>query len=119
MAVARGYATAAWFEWGGDAGYGYVTTPTNIGTSSQVARLSATVDGLLPGATCHYRLVASNTFGVAFGADSLLTTGMKVATWTYLTYPAIPSGLSNIVAQACGHGHSLRGLSKQSAFRAF
>lgn len=109
MATARGYSTAAWFEWGGNASYGYVTTLTNIGTSGQVARVSAAVDGLLPGAIYHCRLVASNTFGVTLGADSIFTTGMKVATWTDLTvpYPAIPSGLSNIVAQASGHGHNL------------
>lgn len=109
MATARGYATAAWFEWGGDASYGYVTTLTNIGTSGQVARVSEAIDGLLPGAIYHYRLVASNTFGVAFGADSIFITGMKVATWTDLSvpYPAIPSGLTNIVAQASGHGHNL------------
>jgi hypothetical protein len=71
--------------------------------------VSAAIDGVLPGAIYHYRLVASNTFGVALGADSIFTTGMKVATWTDLSvpYPAIPSGLTNIVAQASGHGHNL------------
>jgi hypothetical protein len=33
MATARGYPTAAWFEWGSDGSYGQVTTLTNIGIS--------------------------------------------------------------------------------------
>jgi Regulator of chromosome condensation (RCC1) repeat len=112
MATARGYATAAWFEWGGDASYGHATTLTNIGTNRQVARVSAPIDGLAPGTTCHYRLVASNDFGTAFGADNVFTTGMKGATWNDPSgssgnYPAIPRGLTNIVGQACGHVHSL------------
>ena len=109
MVTARGSSTAAWFEWGGDLSYGAVTTLTNIGTSGRVVRLSASVDNLVAGSIYHYRLVASNAFGVAFGADNLFTTGMRVATWydPSSSIPAIPSGLSNIVAQACGHGHSL------------
>jgi len=109
MATARGYSTVAWFEWGSDATYGSVTTVANIGGGGQVARVSAVIDGLLSGATFHYRLVASNVFGVTFGADRVFATGMKVATWTDLSVPlpAIPLGLSNIVAQASGHGHNL------------
>lgn len=109
MATARGSSTVAWFEWGVDATYGYATTQTNIGTSGKVARVSALVEGLAPGATYHYRLVSSNTFGVTFGADSVFATGMKVATWNGygVPHPAIPAGLSNIVGIANGHGHSL------------
>ncbi len=109
MATARGSSTDAWFEWGSDATYGAATTLTNIGSSGQVARVMATLDGLLPGTVFHYRLVASNVFGVTLGADRVFTTGLKVATWTdsSVPFPAIPSGLSNIVAQASGHGHNL------------
>jgi hypothetical protein len=109
MATARGHSTAAWFEWGGDASYGHATALTNIGTSGLVARVSASIDGLAPGTTYHYRLVGSNDLGTVYGADSVFTTGMKVATWTDLSglRPAIPPGLTNVVGIANGHGHSL------------
>jgi alpha-tubulin suppressor-like RCC1 family protein len=109
MATARGQDTAAWFEWGSDRNYGASTAPATIGSSSKVARVSTSIDGLAAGATYHYRLVATNASGATLGADQSFCTGTKVATWTDLSvpYPAIPSGLSNIVGQACGHGHSL------------
>ena len=75
MATARGSSTDAWFEWGTNTGDGLVTTPSNIGSSAKVVRVSASVSGLTPGATYHYRLVATNALGTAFGADSLFSTG--------------------------------------------
>ena len=109
MVTPRGSPTTTWFEWGADLSYGAVTTLTNIGTSGRVVRISAPVENLVPGSIYHYRLAASNAFGVAFGADNLFTTGMGVATWNdpSTSTPAIPYDVSNIVAQACGHGHSL------------
>src|SRR5262249_34704176 len=88
MATARGAPTAAWFERGTDTSYGSVTTPTDIGSSSKVVRVSAAVDGLSPGATYHYRLVATNALGTASGADMVFTTGMKVSTWTDQSVPS-------------------------------
>ena len=95
--TARGYPTVAWFDWGADTNYGYVTTLTNVGASSQVARVSAVIEGLTAGAIYHCRLVASNALGTAFGPDSVLTTGMKGSTsvdpsGSYGDYPAIPPG---------------------------
>jgi hypothetical protein len=109
MATARGYSTAAWFEWGPNAGYGNTTPSTDIGTNSRVVRLSATIGDLTPGASYHYRLVVSNAVGVAFGMDGLLTTGTRIAAWNSPDefYPVIPVGLSNVVGLACGHNHFL------------
>jgi alpha-tubulin suppressor-like RCC1 family protein len=109
MATARGNSTDAWFEWGADTGYGNVTAVTNIGSSGQVIRVSSSITGLMTGATYHYRLVASNTVGIAVGPDALLATGTRIATWNSsdVPFPAIPAGLSNVVAVACGHGHYL------------
>lgn len=109
MATARGQSTDAWFEWGTYAGYGNSTTITNIASSGQVVRLSVPLSDLAPGATYHYRLVASNTVGVTYGMDTLLTTGTRIATWNSpdVPFPSIPVGLTNIVSVACGHGHYL------------
>jgi uncharacterized delta-60 repeat protein len=109
MAVSKGQPTAAWFEWGPDARYGYSTSPTNINNGANVVRVSAPIDGLATGSVYHYRLVASNAFGIAFGADKSLATGMKVASWASSgnVLTAVPCGLSNIVAVACGHAYGL------------
>jgi hypothetical protein len=109
MATARGTPAAAWFEWGTDKNYGFVTVLTNIGSSGKVVRVSSPVDTLIPGATYHYRLVVTNASGTALGADAIFTTGTRVTTWTDHTIPnpAIPTGLTNIVGIASGHYHSL------------
>lgn len=109
MATARGTPAAAWFEWGMDTNYGFMTALTNIGSSGKVVRVSSPVDPLVPGATYHYRLVVTNGFGTALGADTIFTTGTRVTTWidSSVPLPSIPPGLTNIVGLASGHGHSL------------
>jgi Regulator of chromosome condensation (RCC1) repeat len=108
-AVAKGLTTTAWFDWGPDATYGYSTQPTNIGTASVGVRVNFPLQGLNPNSVYHYRLIATNAAGVAYGADAMLATGLKVAVWSdpYAFEPPPAPGLSNIVAIAAGHTHSL------------
>src|SRR5579859_1503169 len=108
MAVPRGLSTSAWFEWGPDSNYNQATSPIDIGSGVKVVRVSATLNGLGPGAY-HYRLVTLNSSGVAYGADHQFTTGMKISTWGDYIYGRlqIPAGLTNIVAIGSGHTHGL------------
>jgi hypothetical protein len=64
---------------------------------------------LTSGGVYHYRLVASNQLGVAYGADTLFTTGQKAAFWgdPSAGNGAVPAEAGNVVAVAGGHGHSL------------
>src|SRR5439155_7405233 len=98
-----------WFEWGIDNSYGNLTPPVTIGPGSKVVRVSQPTTGLTPSASYHYRAAATNVAGIAFGAETLLTTGMNIQNWGIYLYglPTIPLGLTNLVMIACGHGHCL------------
>lgn len=109
MATPRGQPTQAWFEWGPDGSYGQATGPVDVGSGGRVVRVSIPVGGLGLGEVCHYRLVAFNASGVAYGADHQFTTGTKISTFGDFSYgrTPLPGGLTNIVAIGCGHTHGL------------
>ncbi len=65
----NGSATAAWFQWGSTVAYGSATLLTNIGSGTDPVLVRASVGGLSPGATYHYRLAASNSFGLVTALD--------------------------------------------------
>ena len=69
----NGDATTVYFQWGPTAAYGYLTLATNIGSGTNVVALSATLNGLLPGAAYHYRAVAANSIGLTNGPDQVFT----------------------------------------------
>jgi alpha-tubulin suppressor-like RCC1 family protein len=109
MAVASGFPTTAWFEWGPDGGMSNLTTATNIGTGLGVVRVSLPAAGLVPRITYHCRLVTSNSFGVVRGAEQLFTTGKNVSAWGKSSSgPAtLPIGLTNVVAVEAGSTHCM------------
>ncbi len=70
----EGKATKYFFKWGPTATYGQTTSvPAAIEGSAEVP-VSASLAGLQPGTTYHYRLVAENEKGSAEGADRSFTT---------------------------------------------
>jgi hypothetical protein len=99
----------AWFEWGSNGGYGQQTTPTNVGGGYEVVLVEAVISNLTAGLIYHYRVAASNGFGLAFGNDVLFTTGGRVKTWGDNTYGQtnVPPGLTNAVLVASGAYHDL------------
>jgi PKD repeat protein len=64
--------TEAHFEWGTDTSYGN-TTPAQILSGSASVLLTETLFELSPGATYHYRVVASNSVGSSAGLDQSFT----------------------------------------------
>jgi hypothetical protein len=68
----NGSSTTAYFEYGLTTSYGTITTQTGIGTTAE--NFSATVTGLAPGTTYHYRIDSVNLIGSADGADATFTT---------------------------------------------
>lgn len=62
-------ATMAWFEWGANTNYGNVTLVQNLGVTSGAQSISATITGLIAGATVHFRAVATNLLGRVNGAN--------------------------------------------------
>ena len=70
-----GSATEVAFELGTTTGYGRRTTPAAAGSGTGASPHSAAVDGLTPGTTYHYRVLAlRDGVVVAHGADRTFTT---------------------------------------------
>jgi len=67
-------ATTYRFDWGADSNYGNSTPETDSGGGSSDVPAAATISGLAPGSTYHYRLIGTNPSGSAVGADESFTT---------------------------------------------
>jgi hypothetical protein len=62
------------FEFGPTPGYGADTAPVSAGAGFADVPASATLTGLAPNTTYHYRLDATNPTDTTFGADATFTT---------------------------------------------
>ncbi len=74
--------THYYFEFGPTAAYGTkVPTPpgTDIGESNSAQNAEAALSGLSASSTYHFRVVAVNSLGTAYGADTTLTTAPPVS----------------------------------------
>ncbi len=76
--------TAAWFEWGTTTNYGNSVGMQDIGQGSSASYLNGVLDGLATGPIYHYRLVATNAFGLVYGADQTINLSVipTKITWT-------------------------------------
>lgn len=70
----NGLASLGYFEYGLSTSYGYETSAQDAGSGTTGVPLSAAVGGLTSGQTYHYRMVATNLAGRAYGADRTLFT---------------------------------------------
>ncbi len=73
------------FDWGTTTAYGNTTPCTQGNNYTTSADVTATITGLEPGKTYHYRLSVTNTAGTATGADQALETSSVVAHRAFLT----------------------------------
>ena len=71
---AEGQATTYYFEYGSTTNYGSQTPSTTAGSGNATARVLAPIASLMPNATYHYRLVATNPSGTTLGSDVSFTT---------------------------------------------
>ena len=63
------------FDYGTDTAYGSSTPESSpVGSDSAEHPASAVIEGLAPGTTYHYRLVATSPTGIGYGTDQTLTT---------------------------------------------
>lgn len=72
-----GLPTSFRFEYGTDTGYGSSTPAMSAGSGSSAKVVGRTVEGLGPGTTYHYRLVAENAAGTTTSADRTFHTLAK------------------------------------------
>ncbi len=72
---AEGHETTYHFEYGTTTAYGASTTPATLaGSAFDDEPVSTPLSGLQPGTVYHYRVVASNSAGTAFGEDETFAT---------------------------------------------
>ena len=78
-----GLAATAWFEWGTVANF-YTSTsaPVAVGSGSTPVTVTNLLTGLTPGVVYHYRLVATNAFGIAAGDEELFGSPLIVLNGT-------------------------------------
>lgn len=75
----NGAETTYSFEHGLTASYGSTTQPASAGAGTSPVSASASISGLLPGTTYHYRIAATNSAGTSQGSDQTFTTGSSSA----------------------------------------
>jgi len=69
-----GAVTKYWFEYGPTASYGSVSDQLTAPRSYYLNSVRGGVDGLEPNTTYHFRMVAANSAGTAYGPDGTFTT---------------------------------------------
>jgi hypothetical protein len=70
----NGAPTSTYFEWGPTDGYGNSTPIQALTPSNSPTIVTASLSGLAPSATYHFRVVATHHGGTAFGVDQTFTT---------------------------------------------
>jgi photosystem II stability/assembly factor-like uncharacterized protein len=80
----RGTLSSYWFEYGPTASYGSASPSTSAGAGNNSVTASAEIAELAPETTYHFRLVAENAGGTAYGADK-----------TFTMPPSVPSVTTN------------------------
>ncbi len=84
----NGRSTDYWFEYGTSSAYGSRTQAKGAGSGTSPKQVSVGVGGLRPATTYHFRLVARNSAGSAFGADQTFST---------FTAPAAETGIATSI----------------------
>jgi hypothetical protein len=69
-----GSSTTYYFQWGLTISYGAAGAPVSAGAGVKAKGVSGAATGLVEGTIYHYRLVATNEFGTAYGADRTFKT---------------------------------------------
>jgi hypothetical protein len=70
----NGAASGYWFNYGTTVAYGSTSATNSLAAGSSLVNVTAPLTGLLAGTTYHYRVVATNSAGISFGADMTFTT---------------------------------------------
>lgn len=87
-----GHDTKYHFEYGSTVAYGETTPEQDGGAEVGPQAALAPITGLQPGATYHYRVVATNSFGTTYGQDRVLATFDRPAIETVSTSGVTATG---------------------------
>jgi hypothetical protein len=94
-AIDAGRAGTAHFDYGTSVQYGASTAVQDVGALGTSRPLTATIGGLAPGTTYHFRLVTENSGGVSYGDDRTFVTEARAE-----PPPPPPPPVAPVVAQA-------------------
>jgi uncharacterized delta-60 repeat protein len=109
----NGLAASYHMEYGHTTAYGSSTPTAKVGSGTSLVGVSASLTGLHAGTTYHYRLVASNVAGAAYGADRSFTTAPPLRTalhrlaGSYRISKIIKNGL--LLSVGCSQGCAIKG----------
>jgi hypothetical protein len=81
-------------EYGADSSYGQSTSSQGVGADETVHRLSVNLKGLAPGATYHWRVVATNGLGTTVSPDHEFRTFRRPVATTACANQAFRTGAS-------------------------
>lgn len=111
----NGADTQVAFQYGTTNRYG-VTTPTQTATGDGKRTVSVDVAGLAPATTYHYRFIATNSKGLANGADRTFKTKAQPlgVTLAATPNPLAPGGSTTLAGQLTGTGNGGRQIVLQS-----
>ncbi|MGA2623571.1 MAG: T9SS type A sorting domain-containing protein [Bacteroidota bacterium] len=96
----NGSDTYVWFEWGTTSSYGDSSLPQFGGEGWLATAFLATIRGLIPGTTYHFRAVARNAGGTTFGPDQTFTTYAAMRAPKAVTLPADSITSNSAILQA-------------------
>ena len=77
----NGQSTIAQFQYGLTAGYGSLLSVSGSLSGTATQMVNASLSGLLPGTTYHFRLAATNVLGATAGQDQVFITLAPVEAW--------------------------------------
>jgi hypothetical protein len=80
----NGLPTTYYFQWGTTTSYGNVTSSQSAGSGTSELAFTANLTGLKPNITYHCRLMATNSVGIANGADMTFKTLNIAPPWLLL-----------------------------------
>ena len=95
-------ATTYYFEYGPTTAYGSSTPSASAGSGNALASVSATLTGLMPGNTYHYRLDATSSAGTVQGADRTFTTAAPVGPGPPLVSTGVTSAIGELSVRVHG-----------------
>jgi len=88
----RGAEIDYYFEYGTTDAYGQHTLEFGAGSGTTSAQKTLSVSGLAEDSTYHFRIVAKNGYGTAYGSDRTFSTGVRPSVRTGMTSTIDPEG---------------------------
>jgi len=110
----NGYGTTARFQYGPTSAYGSSTPVQALAPNTSPSALSATLGGLVPGKTYHYRLVATSPNGTGASTDQTFTTSPNCVVPKVVGL-GLGAAKKKIVAGHCKVGKVTKKVSTQKA----